>query len=212
MVFPLIGFLPSVPFIYFVIFLYLINIKLLLYNCVLFGCFPKKATKHRATFLYSDKKKNEQETDQQERTLAVGPVVPPAPRPIGQALDVGGAQAVVARVTGEHDAGLVLVVGAVHDPPAAVLQGEGADAGTDHHWNGTNDQCKGGGRVHRFSPKQTAVSGRRLNKTHLFRIHLGPVPFLSPLTRTLSLSALSCTSAPELASIQGLILSECPHT
>ena len=63
----------------------------------------------------------------------MGPVVPPAPRAIGQALDVGGAQAVVARVAGEHDAGLVLVVGAVHDPPAPVLQGEGADAGTDHH-------------------------------------------------------------------------------
>ena len=34
---------------------------------------------------------------------------------------------------------------------------------------------------------------------------LGPVPFLSPLTRTLALSALSCKSPPELASVQGLI-------
>jgi len=78
-------------------------------------------------------KKNKKCLSSQVRTLAVGPVVPPAPRAVGQTLDVGGAEAVVARVAGEHDARLVLIVGAVDDAPAAVLQGEGADAGTHHH-------------------------------------------------------------------------------
>lgn len=61
------------------------------------------------------------------------PLVFPAPHAIGQALDVGGAQSEVSGVAGEDDSGAVLVVRAVDDPPAAVLQGEGADAGTHHH-------------------------------------------------------------------------------
>lgn len=69
----------------------------------------------------------------------MGPLVFPAPHAIGQALDVGGAQPEVSGVAGEDDSGAVLVVRAVDDPPAAVLQGEGADAGTHHH-------CRGGRR------------------------------------------------------------------
>lgn len=69
-------------------------------------------------------------------TLAVRPLIFPAPHAIGQALDVGGAQSEVPGVAGEDDPGAVLVVRAVDDPPAAVLQGEGADAGTHHHCRG----------------------------------------------------------------------------
>lgn len=64
------------------------------------------------------------------------PLVLPAPHAIGQALDVGGAQPEVPGVAGEHDASAVLVVRAVDYPPAAVLQGEGADAGAHHHCGG----------------------------------------------------------------------------
>lgn len=69
-------------------------------------------------------------------TLAVRPLVFPAPHAIGQAADVGGAQSEVSRVAGEDDSSAVLVVRAVDDPPAAVLQGKGADAGTHHHCRG----------------------------------------------------------------------------
>lgn len=61
------------------------------------------------------------------------PVAPPAPSPIGRALDVGGTQAVVAGVTAKDDLGPVLVMGAVDDPPPPMLQGEGADACAHHH-------------------------------------------------------------------------------
>ena len=41
---------------------------------------------------------------------------------------------------------------------------------------------------------------------------LWPSPISLPLTKTLALSALSCKSPPELASIQGLILSKGEHS
>lgn len=43
-------------------------------------------------------------------TLTVRPLIPPAPHPIGHALDVGGSQAVVARVTGKDDFSPVLIM------------------------------------------------------------------------------------------------------
>lgn len=64
------------------------------------------------------------------------PLVFPAPHAIGQALYVGGAQSEVSGVAGEDDSSAVLVVRAVDDPPAPVLQREGADAGTHHHCRG----------------------------------------------------------------------------
>lgn len=55
------------------------------------------------------------------------PLVPPAPHPIGQALDVGGANAVVSRVAGEYYFRSILVVRTVYDPPFPVVQREGAE-------------------------------------------------------------------------------------
>lgn len=84
------------------------------------------------------------------------PLVPPAPRAIGHALDVGGAQSVEARVAAEDDLGAVLVVRAVDDAPPPVFQGEGANAGAHHHCSGTGGRCRrplfrtqtgGGGRT-----------------------------------------------------------------
>lgn len=67
-----------------------------------------------------------------ELTLAAWPFVPPAPRPIRRAVDVGGAKAVVTGVTAEGDHGSVFVARSVNDLPLAVVQREGADTGTHH--------------------------------------------------------------------------------
>lgn len=60
------------------------------------------------------------------------PFVSPAPHPVGQALDVGGANAVISGVAGEYYFGAVLVVGPVDYPPFPVVQREGAEAGAHH--------------------------------------------------------------------------------
>lgn len=68
----------------------------------------------------------------QERflTSTAGSLVPPAPRPMSQALNVGGANSMVPRIASENDFSSILVVGTVDDPPLAMVQGEGAETGT----------------------------------------------------------------------------------
>lgn len=70
-------------------------------------------------------------------TLAVGPLVFPAPCAIGRALNVGGPKAVIARIAGEDNFGPVLVMGSVNDPPSSVLQRERPDTWANHNC-GTN--------------------------------------------------------------------------
>lgn len=67
----------------------------------------------------------------QERflTSTPGSLVPPAPRPMSQALNVGGADAIVPRIASENDFGSILVVGTIDDSPLAMVQGEGAETG-----------------------------------------------------------------------------------
>lgn len=72
------------------------------------------------------------------------PLIPPAPHPVSQALDVSRADAVVSSVTGEDYFGAILVVRAIHNPPFAVVQREGAEAGTRHNWG-----VGGGGQTRR---------------------------------------------------------------
>lgn len=64
-------------------------------------------------------------------TLTVRPLVPPAPHPIGHALDVGGSQAVVARITGKDDFSLVLIMGTIDNSPPPVLQRKRSNARAD---------------------------------------------------------------------------------
>lgn len=54
-------------------------------------------------------------------------LVSPAPHSIGQALDVGWANAVVSRVTGEDYFSSILIVRTVDDPPFPMVQREGAE-------------------------------------------------------------------------------------
>ena len=66
-------------------------------------------------------------------TSTTRPLVSPAPRPVGQALDVGGANAVVSRVAGEDYFSAILVVRPVDDPPFPVVQREGAETGAHYY-------------------------------------------------------------------------------
>lgn len=66
-------------------------------------------------------------------TSTTRPLVSPAPHPIGQALDVGGANTVVSRVAGEDYFSSILIVRTVDDPPFPVVQREGAETGA--HYN-----------------------------------------------------------------------------
>ena len=75
-------------------------------------------------------------------TSASRSFVPPAPRPIGQALDVSGTDPVVTRVTAEDHLGSELVAGPVDDRPLPVVQREGAQTGADHHCGTTNTKKK----------------------------------------------------------------------
>lgn len=64
---------------------------------------------------------------QKSLTSTPRPLVSPAPHPIGQALDVGGANAVVPRVAGEDYFRSILIVRTVDDPPFPMVQREGAE-------------------------------------------------------------------------------------
>lgn len=71
-----------------------------------------------------------QKTQETFLTSTPGSLVPPAPRTIGQALNVGGANTMVPRIAGEYDFSSVLVVGTIDDSPLAMVQREGAETGT----------------------------------------------------------------------------------
>lgn len=106
-------------------------------------------------------------------TLAVRPLVFPAPHAIGQALDVGGAQSEVSGVAGEDDSSAVLVVRAVDDPPAPVLQGKGADAGTHHHCRGRR---RGNNTVNCVIRSVLLNELQRLKKYHQPEEHHAKIP------------------------------------
>lgn len=57
------------------------------------------------------------------------PLAPPAPHPIGQALDVGRANTVVPWIASENDPSAILIVWPVDDLPFPVVQREGAETG-----------------------------------------------------------------------------------
>lgn len=52
------------------------------------------------------------------------PLAPPAPDPIGQALDMGGANPVIPRVASKYYFSSILIVRTIDDPPFAVVQRE----------------------------------------------------------------------------------------
>lgn len=70
------------------------------------------------------------EVQQKLLTPTPRPLAPPAPHPIGQALDVGGANAVVSRVAREDYLSFVLIVRTVDDAPFPVFQRERAETRT----------------------------------------------------------------------------------
>lgn len=57
-------------------------------------------------------------------------LVPPAPHPIGQALNVRGANAMIPGIASEDDFSSILIVGTINDSPLAMVQREGAETGT----------------------------------------------------------------------------------
>lgn len=66
-------------------------------------------------------------------TLTVRPLIPPAPCAIGHTLDVGGAQAVIARVTGKDDFSPVLIMRSIDNSPPSMLQGKRSNARTNNN-------------------------------------------------------------------------------
>lgn len=63
-------------------------------------------------------------------TSTPGSLVPPAPHPIGQALNVRGANSMVPRIASENYLSSILIVGTIDDSPLAMVQREGAETGT----------------------------------------------------------------------------------
>lgn len=57
-------------------------------------------------------------------------LVPPAPHPIGQALNVRRANAMIPGIASEDDFSSILIVGTINDSPLAMVQREGAETGT----------------------------------------------------------------------------------
>lgn len=57
-------------------------------------------------------------------------LVPPAPHPIGQTLNVGGANTMVPGIASEDDFSSILIVGTIDNSPLAMVQRKGAETGT----------------------------------------------------------------------------------
>lgn len=82
-------------------------------------------------------------------------LVPPAPHPIGQALDVSGADAMVPGIASEDDFSSILIVGTIDDSPLAMVQREGAETGTHVDYATEERKTNKTGEKRLFSMEQT---------------------------------------------------------
>ncbi len=57
-------------------------------------------------------------------------------------MNVGGAEPVVASAASKGHFSAVFVTRAIDDPPFAMIQGEGANAGTHHNWEEISSMVK----------------------------------------------------------------------
>ncbi len=57
-------------------------------------------------------------------------------------MNVGGAEPVVASAASKSHFSAVFVTRAIDDPPFAMIQGEGANAGTHHNWEEISSMVK----------------------------------------------------------------------